>query len=106
MASNTKLTDSQKSELRNFKNCTKCEGITLAHNGQTTMAFLPRGNTVEFALSVASPDEVKFRRKVGEYHALDRFYGGLTVKMLEREFCDMYALLDFTSKAERESLDY
>lgn len=102
MASNTKLTDFQKFELMDFKDRARDEGVTLAHNGQTTTAFLPLGNTVKFALSVASPDEVKFRRKVGEYHALERFYGGQTVKMLEGEFCSMYELLGFTSKAERK----
>ena len=65
--------------------------IQLHNNGETTIAFWdkPNCNTVEFALSVMSPDEVKFRRKVGEFWAMDRFDAGQTVKMKRVDFYEM-----------------
>ena len=61
----------------------------LVQNDGTTIAFIERGNTVEFSLSVCSPDEKKFRAKVGEYHALMAFEHGETVKMRTVDFFDM-----------------
>ena len=36
-------------------------------------------NTMQVAVSIMSPDETKFRRKVGEYHALVNFYNAETI---------------------------
>ena len=72
MNSNTKLDSEQKSILRNMKIEAKDNGIKLCNNGETTIAFKYMGNTVRFSTSVSSPDETKFRRKVGEYHAITR----------------------------------
>lgn len=85
--SNTKLNPSQKALRKELKDAALLEGVQLLNlNDQTVMAFKSKGNTVEFALSVMSPDEQKFRLKVGEFYALDRFYSGQTVKMAKLEF--------------------
>lgn len=86
MQSNTKLNPMQKDARVNMR--ALFEG-QLLQNGQTTVAYVERGNTVEFSLSVCSPDEKKFRRKVGEYHALSAFEHGETVKMGHLDFCRM-----------------
>ena len=83
MQSNTKLNPMQKAERRTMLG----EFVgALVENGETTIAFRDRGNTVEFALAVMSPDEKKFRAKVGEYHALMAFDCGCTVKMARDDF--------------------
>ena len=87
MASNSKLTPNQKICLKTVLRPMQArKGIRLARNETTTMAFMERGNTVEFSLSVASPDEMKFRRKVGDFWALTRFDCGETVKMGKEDF--------------------
>lgn len=72
MNSNTKLTPDQKFILKDLKKEARDNGINWANNGETTIAFKRMGNTVRFSTSVSSPDETKFRRKVGEYYALIR----------------------------------
>jgi len=72
MNSNTKLDPTQKSILKGMKIEARAMGIKWANNGETTVAFKPMGNTVRFAMSVKSPDETKFRAKVGEYHSISR----------------------------------
>ena len=83
MQSNTKLNQAQKEDRKILKG--EFAG-NLMQNGKTTVAYVDRGNTVEFSLAVVSPDEKKFRRKVGEYHALSRFEFGETVRMDKQEF--------------------
>lgn len=87
MQSNTKLTPDQKEErkllLKSMPN------VTLVNNAETTFAYQEKGNTVELSLSVKSDNEKKFRSKVGEYHALRRWYDGQTVKMKTTDFFDM-----------------
>ena len=87
MQSNTKLSIGQKEILKSLK--LNNMDVTLINNLQTTIAFQELGNTVEFALSVMSDNEKKFRRKVGEYHALNRFDDGQTVKMHKADFYTM-----------------
>ena len=86
MQSNTKLTAEQKMRLCNLREYQNDESVKIAHNGETTIAFKENGNTVEFALSVMSPNEKKFRPKVGEYLARYRFENMETVKMAEHNF--------------------
>lgn len=89
MRSNTKLTKYQKNILIAMKD--EMSNVALVDNGETTIAFQEKGNTVEFALSVMSPEEKKFRRKVGQYWAYDRFHMGETVKMGREDFHRMLA---------------
>lgn len=72
MNSNTKLDATQKSMLKDIKKEAKQNGIKWVNNGETTIAYKYMGNTVRFAMAVRSPDETKFRRKVGEYLAITR----------------------------------
>lgn len=84
MQSNTKLNDAQKENLREMRKYQDVQVLPLDY--KTTIAFMPRGNTVEFALSVMSYNEKKFRPKVGEYFARCRFENGETVKMEKHDF--------------------
>ena len=88
MQANTKLDSQQKAHLKEMR--ANNPNVVLANNGQTTIAYQDKGNTVEFALSVAAPTEKKFRRKVGEFHAMYRFdYLNTTVKMADTDFYRM-----------------
>ena len=66
--SNSKLTDLQKEELRAFKE--DYPRIEFVSYGRVTLAIDWDNMLVGF--SAASPTEKKFRRKVGEYHAMRR----------------------------------
>ena len=102
MTSNSKLTPEQNAERKELKFAAFAQGIALAHNGKTTIAFKHKGNTVELALSVASPDEVKFRRKVGEFFALCKFFDGATITMSKWDFDYMLDYMELYSKQERK----
>ena len=86
MTSNTKLTAVEKDVLKDMKADANFDGIKLVSNVETTIAYLVLGNSVEFATASASPDELKFRRKVGEFHALQRFYYNHTGKVGRETF--------------------
>ena len=83
---NSKISKSDKQWLKLAK--AENPGVEFHTNEETTVAFRdnPNCNTVEFALSVASPDEQKFRRKVGEFYAMERMVNGSTVKMKREDF--------------------
>lgn len=85
---NTKLDAWEKEELKkNLMHDAKLLGIRVINlDDATTMAFRVCGNVVEFSLSVKSPDEQKFRRKVGQYHALVRILNNESVKMATGDF--------------------
>ena len=73
--SNSKLDCEQKEILREMKSefSDKHGQIFSFHENGVTIAIMQAfagANTIKVATSVASPDEKKFRRKVGEYHAL------------------------------------
>jgi hypothetical protein len=83
---NTKLTPEQKLNLKQLR-VDQDGGVQIINlDNKSTMAWQFKGNTVEFALSVMSPDEKKFRPKVGEYIARSRFDNGETVKMDRGDF--------------------
>lgn len=73
MRSNSKLSKSQKAERKSML-AQLPSGSTMTHDGQTTFLAVPDGNVTRVFSSVMSDDEGKFRRKVGEYHALARFF--------------------------------
>lgn len=80
--SNSKLTPQQKQTLLSMRRDFVREGGTLASLAPMTVACMPTGtNTAEISTAIASPNEKKFRRKVGEYHALMRYYDGRTVSV-------------------------
>ena len=74
--SNSKLSAHQKTALRAMR--LDAKGITVVtDNFRTVIAYQDAGNgLVKFSASVMSPDENKFRFKVGEYHARRRMYDG------------------------------
>lgn len=75
MFSNSKLTEYEKAERKRFKAELLAAGGVLVLVGAVTVALERTGRTSgHFAVSIASPDEKKIRRKVGEYHALARMY--------------------------------
>ncbi len=81
MTANTKLTKEQKAQRREWLDEMEYLGGEVANAGNITVAKLsdfPGSKMAHFSVSVCSDTEKKFRRKVGEYHALRRlmeFYG-------------------------------
>ena len=73
MASNTKLNQTEKEILREFK-AEMPKNMAFGQSGRVTVLAQVTGNVVKFSTAVASPDEKKIRRKVGQYHAADRWY--------------------------------
>jgi hypothetical protein len=77
--SNSKLQAYQKAERKALKIVAKLDGVAVFHfpdmGVSVAMQATGVGNAL-FSVSVASPTEQKFRRKVGEFYALERFYGG------------------------------
>lgn len=75
---NTKLTSEQKSYRKEWLKSLKDCGGEIATVGAFTVAKAPDfkgARMAEFSVSYCSPFEVKNRRKVGEYHALNRLVG-------------------------------
>jgi hypothetical protein len=75
--SNSKLSREQKAERKAMLADLADAGGTLATVGRFTVAISPEGKGLRMArmsVAVASPDEQKIRRKVGEFHALTRLY--------------------------------
>jgi hypothetical protein len=81
---NTKLDSFDKQYLKDLREIQ--QAYKVENNGETTVVYRDCSNTVEFSLSVASPDEQKFRRKVGEFYARIRMNAGETVKMKTSDF--------------------
>jgi len=84
--SNSKLSSIEKSERKEFLGLLHSRGgaIVTSEDGRVTVAFEPEfkgSRMLRVGVSVASPDEQKIRRKVGEYHALDNLFSGATVKL-------------------------
>ena len=91
MRSNTKLSGFEKKVLAAMRDEQK--NVKIINDGNTTVAYCEFPNTVEFSTSVTSPDEKKFRAKVGEFYARNRMDSGETVKMSTKDFYDMVECL-------------
>ena len=102
--SNSKLDQYENDQRKIIKAEFKKDGGHVVNDGVTTIAYLQvSANLVEFATSICSPDEQKFRRKVGEFYALERFEVGYTVKMRLFEFrAMMYDVYGFSCPAHDE----
>ena len=86
MTSNSKISKSQKAELKEFKQ--QNPDVAFAQFGHTTVLVNRTGATMgEFTASVASRDEQKLRRKVGEYHAMSRFQYGTAQPIFLGSWC-------------------
>lgn len=86
MASNSKLDFFEKCDLKAFKkNHPDVQFFSFPEKG-VTVAIMPTGPSMGvFSLSIASASERKFRRKVGEYHAMVRMFNN---QVLPVELCD------------------
>lgn len=81
MHSNSKLTPEQKAERKEMlAGLPSGSEMTLTNDG-VTLLLVPQGAVNILSTSVASPDEVKIRRKVGEYNALVRWDVGMGVPL-------------------------
>jgi len=90
MQANTKLDAFQKAELKTMRVGAVQYGVKVVNlDNKTTIAYKALGNTVEFALSVMAPTEKKFRPKVGEFWALQKFFDSQIVKMAKPDFIVM-----------------
>jgi hypothetical protein len=79
MASNSKLTKEQKAERKEMLDALpRGSEMTLTPCGVTVL-IVPNGCTNLMSTAVASPDEVKQRREVGQYHALLRYFDGIAI---------------------------
>lgn len=86
VVSNSKLTPAEKMILRDYRETQP--GTVMYRNMTTTIVAKFNSQLVRFATSVRSPDEKKFRNKVGEFHARTRFEHG-EVSILTRYDFDM-----------------
>ena len=77
MSSNSKLNPDQKAERKAWLADLPLDATMITSVCGVTVLAVPDGNVTRFYSSVSSPDEVKVRRKVGEYWALYRWAGGL-----------------------------
>lgn len=73
MTSNTKLAPEHKAILRNLREAQKGPNFAVLQTQDKTITvavqYTPGHNCAQIAVSIASPDEQKARRKVGEYLA-------------------------------------
>jgi hypothetical protein len=72
MASNSKLSPNQKADRKAWMADLPLDATMITSVCGVTVLAVPDGNVTRFYSSVSSPDEVKVRRKVGEYWALYR----------------------------------
>jgi hypothetical protein len=97
MISNSKLTSAQKEIRKAHKEALVAQGgaIVTSSDGSVTVAFMPEfegSRMLMVGVSIASPHELKIRRKVGEYHAMDNLMFGNVIKVPDG--VDMHALAD------------
>lgn len=79
MISNSKLTPEQKAARKELLTALpRGSEMTLTPDGVTVL-IVPNGSTNLMATAVASPDEAKVRRKVGQFHALMRWDVGQAI---------------------------
>jgi hypothetical protein len=79
MSSNSKLTPDQKVFRKKvMAMLPRGSEMTLTPDGVTVL-IVPNGCTNLMATSIASPDEQKVRRKVGQFHALMRWAEGQAI---------------------------
>lgn len=78
MLSNTKLTPEQKIERKEMLAWAEEDGLHFMYDEHRGLTMLIREyeNTCHVWTAVCSPDEQKYRRKVGEYYALLRWAYG------------------------------
>lgn len=99
MTSNSKLDNLQKEILQDMRE--NDENVTVVTNGyDTVIAFEMMGENVRFATAIKSPDEKKFRFKVGEYHARCRLDEGRWAILTQGDFDNMRDVADLQHWAD------
>ena len=94
--SNSKLSSEQKQELRTMRNYLSDFSVFHFPNMRVTVVIRERGESMgDFGVSICSNSELKFRKKVGEYHALSRVWEGKGMPM--RITSDEYSTLEDTA---------
>ena len=72
--SNSKISKAQKAELKAFKRKNPDAVFFSDPDTRVTLLIVPTGTgLVQVFSSVCSEEETRFRRKVGEYHAMMRY---------------------------------
>ena len=72
MVSNSKLSKAQKGVRKAIMGMLP-KGASIGHGDDITILCVPDGKNTRVYSSVFSADELKFRPKVGEFHALSRW---------------------------------
>lgn len=95
MLSNTKLTKDQKEQLKDM--LVDFPHVQFATNMDNLVcAYFQDGNVVRFAFSVKSPNEKKFRLKVGKLNAMQKVlpeWDNESTILPEMDFFDMLQIL-------------
>ena len=95
--SNTKLSNEQKIDLKRLRETQK--NVLIQHfrvSSLTLCVTFPfaHSNTVFVAVSASSPKELKFRNKVGEFHARCRLKYGQYIALPVSSYHDWITLLE------------
>lgn len=79
MSSNTKLARGDKFLLKEFKRGNPGAAFATSEDGRVTVLVMPHETMSmgHFTVSIASENEKKIRRKVGEFEALRRYWDGM-----------------------------
>jgi len=86
MSSNSKLDAIQKADRKAMRAQFIRDGGVIVRVEGVTVTLIRSGQSMgQFSVSVCSEDEKKDRRKVGEYHALNRFYLGVRTPVRLRD---------------------
>lgn len=80
MSSNTKLDAYSKAVLKQFKRENPNATFAASPDGRVTVLVLPHPTLSmgQFSVAIASENEKKIRRKVGEFQALTRYWDGMS----------------------------
>ena len=80
MSSNTKLSHGDKFLLKEFKRDNPEAAFATSEDGRVTVLVVPHPslNMGHFTVAIASENEKKIRRKVGEFEALRRYWDGMS----------------------------
>ena len=90
LSSNTKLDKDQKTDRKELM--AKLPDFSqFGYSGRITTLVVPSGAVDMLYTAIASPDEQKLRRKVGEYVCLNRRYDGMGVPVQSGSDAQMIA---------------
>lgn len=94
MTSNSKLSKIEKQVRKDMIAALPAGSSMALSDADVTFLVVPMGAVDRVYTSVASPDETKVRRKVGEYHALMRWNLGMDGFALPAGQWDAQSLAD------------